>query len=396
MYCPKCGKENPDDAQSCSSCNCALTGAFASAGKVNVRVSGLGIASLVFGVLSIFAFPVIAVATQSAVFGFIGFLFTTMAAIILGIISLVQIGTSAGRIVGRGFAVSGITVAGVLLFLMGIMWPALRMTRMTAFRMVCGSNLSGIGKAMYFYANDYDNQFPRAGGPNSRWGRTVNWQADNRSDAFGLKDGNGEATISSSLFLLVKYEDVTPKSFVCKSEPKVSEFRLSLYGVDPNDKELIDVWDFGPNPAKHCSYSYHLPYGLYSLNTSYLPGVAVAADRNPWIPSPFVKAQKDFSKFDPNSKVEQQRYGNAVVHKGEGQNVLFLDGHCYFEKRPFCAISDDNIYTFWGISAPNWDKRKGIPPQIGSQPKDRLDSLLVNDPPTELEKPKRSWWPWRR
>jgi hypothetical protein len=76
--------------------------------------------------------------------------------------------------------------------------------------------------------------------------------------------------------------------------------------------------------------------------------------------------------------------------------VLFLDGHVYFEKRSYCAINDDNIYTFWSGSAPNWDKRKGIPPQIGSQPKDRLDSLLVNDPPTEVEKPKRSWWPWRR
>jgi prepilin-type processing-associated H-X9-DG protein len=400
MYCPKCGKENPDDAQSCSSCNCALTGAFASAGKVNVRVSGLGIASLVFGVLSIFAFPVIAVATQSAVFGFIGFLFTTMAAIILGIISLVQIGTSAGRIVGMGFAVSGITVAGVLLFLMGIMWPALHMTRMTAFRMVCGSNLSGIGKAMLIYSNDYDDKLPRAGGKESIWAAKINdWKATDKHTAFNLEaDGSGgQASISSSFYLLVKYAEVTPKSFICKEgELKATEFKLSEETHLQPNFQLLDAWDFGSNPPKHCSYSYHIPYGPFPLTTSNEPGLAVAADRNPWIPSPFVKAKKDFNKFDPNGTREQQKYGNAVTHKGEGQNVLFLDGHCYFEKRPFCAISDDNIYTFWGISAPNWDKRKGIPPQIGSQPKDRLDSLLVNDPPTELEKPKRSWWPWRR
>jgi len=399
MYCPKCGKENPDDAQSCQFCSCTFTEASVTSETINVRVSGLGIASLVLGILSIFALPVIAVATRSAAFGFIGFLFTTMAAIILGIISLVQIGTSAGRVVGRGFAVSGITVAGVLLFLVGVGWPVLLRTSGGNFRMFCGSNLSGIGKAMLIYANDYDGRFPWAGGKESIWAARINnWQANNRFDAFNLNpDGSGgQASISSSLYLLVKYAEVTPKTFVCKEDFRTTEFKLSRETHLQPDFEFLDAWDFGSNPPKHCSYSYHIPYGPYHLTTSNEPGMAVAADRNPWIPSPFVKAKKDFNKFDPNGKMEQQRYGNAVVHKGEGQNVLFLDGHVYFEKRSFCAINDDNVYTFWGGSAPNWDKRKGIPPQIGSQPKDRLDSLLVNDPPAEIEKPKRSWWPWRR
>jgi len=399
MYCPKCGKENPDDAQSCSSCNCALTGAFASAGRVHVRVSGLGIASLVFGILSIFTLPVIAVATQSAVFGFIGFLFTTVAAIILGIISLVQIGTSAGRIVGRGFAVSGITVAGVLLFLVGVGWPVLLRTSGGNFRMFCGSNLSGIGKAMLIYANDYDGRFPRAGGKESIWAAKINnWQAKDRFAAFNLEaDGSGgQASISSSFYLLVKYAKVSPKTFVCKEDFGTTEFKFSKETHLQPDFEILDAWDFGSNPPKHCSYSYHIPYGPFPLTTSNEPGMAVAADRNPWIPSPFTKTKKDFNKFDPNGTREQQKYGNSVVHKGEGQNVLFLDGHVYFEHRFYCAIEDDNIYTFWASSAPKWEKRKGTLPQIGSQPKDRLDSLLVNDPPTEVEKPKRSWWPWRR
>ena len=405
MNCPKCGKENPDDAQLCQFCNCTFTEASVTSETINVRVSGLGIASLVFGILSIFALPVIAIATHRATqymaFGIMASFLLATAAIILGIISLVQINTSAGRIVGMGFAVSGITVAGVLLFLMGIMWPALHMTRMTAFRMVCGSNLSGIGKAMLIYSNDYDDKLPRAGGKESIWAAKINdWKATDKHAAFNLEaDGSGgQASISSSFYLLVKYAEVTPKSFICKQgEPKATEFKLSEETLPRSGFELLDAWDFGSNPPKHCSYSYHIPYGSYPLTTSRSePGMAVAADRNPWIPSPFVKTKKDFSKFDPKGKVEQQKYGNAVAHKGEGQSVLFLDGHVYFEKRPFCAIDDDNIYTFWGSSAPNWDKRKGTPPQIGSQPKDRLDSLLVNDPPAEIEKPKRSWWPWRR
>ena len=398
MYCPKCGKENPDGAQSCNFCSCTFTEASITSETVNVKVSGLGIVSLVFGILSIFALPVIAVATRSAAFGFIGFLFTAMAAIILGIVSFVQIGTSAGRVVGRGFAVTGITVAGVLLFLVGIMWPALHMTRMTAFRMTCGSNLSGIGKAMLIYSNDYDDKLPRAGGKESIWAAKINdWKATDRHAAFNLEaDGSGgQASISSSFYLLVKYAEVTPKSFICRDgEPKATEFTLIKYGI--HDRELIDFWDFGPDPSKHCSYSYHIPYGPFPLTASSEPGMAVAADRNPWIPSPFVKAKKDFSKFDPNGTPEEQIYGNAIVHEGDGQNVLFQDGHVSFEKESFCGVKNDNIYTFWGGSAPNWDKRKGIPPQIGSQPASRVDSLLVNDPPAEVEKPKRSWWPWWR
>ena len=400
MSCPKCGKENPDSTQVCQYCGCEFSGFFVAAKPRDVRTSSFAIASLIFGILSIFVFPVIAVATGSPAFGFIGFLFMTVAAIILGIIALVQIGTSAGRVVGRGLAVTGITIPAVLLFLVGIMWPVLHRPRMTAFRMVCGSNLSGIGKAMLIYSNDYDDKLPRAGGKESVWAAKINnWQANNRFDAFNLNpDGSGgQASISSSFYLLVKYAEVTPKSFICKAgEPKATEFKLSEETLLQPAFELIDAWDFGPNPPKHCSYAYHIPYGPYSLTTSGEPGMAVAADRNPWIPSPFIKAQKDFGKFDPNGTPERQKYGNCVPHEGDGQNVLFLDCSVRFEKRSYCAIDDDNIYTFWAGPSPNWDKRKGIPPQIGSQPKDRLDSLLVNDPPTEVEKPKRSWWPWRR
>jgi prepilin-type processing-associated H-X9-DG protein len=104
--------------------------------------------------------------------------------------------------------------------------------------------------------------------------------------------------------------------------------------------------------------------------------MAVVADRNPWIKSAFAKA-KDFSKFDPNGTNEQIRYGNTIAHKGEGQNVLFLDSHVSFDRRSFCGVNDDNIYTF--RSDP--DIRRGTPPILTSQPQGRLHSLLVNDPP---------------
>jgi hypothetical protein len=243
--------------------------------------------------------------------------------------------------------------------------------------MVCGVNLSGLGKAMLIYSNDYDDEFPRAGGPNARWvARLPWWAAYNLKDAYGLSDPNateGRASVSASLYLLVKYTEVTPKSLVCKEDYGTTEFKPDRYGVD--DKKLIDLWDFGPNPPNHCSYSYHMPYGPYALTTSSEPGMAVAADRNPWQDSPFTKA-RDFHAFNPDDARNSMKAGNSISHQGDGQNVLFMDSHVGFEKRSFWAVNEDNIYTYW--DGP--DIRRGAFPVLGSQPTDRLDSLLVNDP----------------
>ncbi len=165
-----------------------------------------------------------------------------------------------------------------------------------------------------------------------------------------------------------------PKQFVCTKDSETKEFKLGW--LMARDKKLTDLWDFGPEPTKHCSYSYHNPYGLYALSTACNPGLAVAAERNPWMASPFVKA-RDFGKFNPDGDREAIKAGNTIANHFDGQNVLFLDNHVNFEKNSFCAINDDNIYTSWD----GQDIRRGVPPKLGSQPADRSDSLLVNDPP---------------
>jgi prepilin-type processing-associated H-X9-DG protein len=285
-----------------------------------------------------------------------------------------------------------ILLLAALVLLVGFLIPALARYRCTAYRMTCGTNLTGIGRAMLIYANDYDDTLPCAGGLNSRWARrTPDWTAPDRCSAFGLApDGSGgEASVSASLYLLVRYGKIPPKSFVCggthrePTEKGMVEFRRGMYRVPDKKAELVDFWDFGPDPTRHVSYAYHVPYGLYGLKISDPPGCAVAADRNPWMDSPFVKAQ-DFSKFKPDiaphgGTHDQARRGNNVSHRQDGQNVLFLDCHVAFEKRPYCSVDDDNIYTV-STRPPEADPW-GTPPGFGSQPACRKDSLLVNDPP---------------
>jgi hypothetical protein len=262
---------------------------------------------------------------------------------------------------------------------MGILMPALARVRQIAFRMVCGTNLSGIGKAMLIYANDYEDELPRAGGRNSTWAVQIpNWAGTNRFDAYGVgTDGSGgTASISSCFYLLVKYAEVTPKSFICKGDSGTSEFKPADDGAGTRD--LIDLWDFGNEPWTHCSYSYHMPFGLYALTTSSEPGMAVAADRNPWQASPAAAAPTfpGNPPFVPEGGKEAVKTGNAIAHQQDAQNVLFLDIHVGQEKQSYCGINDDNIYTFWD----GGDIRLGSPPVTGvSEPADRLDSLLVTD-----------------
>jgi hypothetical protein len=224
---------------------------------------------------------------------------------------------------------------------------------------------------------------PRAGDRNTTWVASLGhgWMAMDPIAAYQMTRTTSKASISSCLYLLVKYAEVTPKSFVCTSDPGITEWKIADEVVAPPGMELIDAWDFGRRPSRHVSYAYHYPFQGYALTMSSEPALAVAADRNPWMDSPVVKA-RDFSKFKPyvapyNGTVEQDRAGNSPTHKGDGQNVLFLDSHVEFDKSACCGLDEDNIYTSWD----GGDRARGKPATFGSQPADPNDSLLVNDPP---------------
>lgn len=174
MFCPRCGKENLDNAQLCRFCSSVLTG-VSSPPSPQAKTSGLAITSFVLGILSIFTCFV-----------------TAIPAIIFGIVALVKISKSAGRLKGNGLAIAGIAippasppvVALLMGMLMGIMMPALARTRSIAQRMVCGANLSGLSKAMLIYANDCNDMYPTS----SKW-----------------------------CDLLIEHADMPPQMFVCKA-----------------------------------------------------------------------------------------------------------------------------------------------------------------------------------
>ncbi len=291
-----------------------------------------------------------------------------------------------------------LVVIAIIALLMGILMPALARVRQLAFRMVCGTNLSGIGKAMLLYANDNDDELPKAGGRTNTWrpaGLGAGWIAPTRQLAFGLDGNQGHATVSSNFYLLVKYAEVTPKQFVCKGESDTREFTFADLGTNAGTAglTLTDAWDFGPggaaNPTyEYCSYSYHHPFSNYALTTTHEPTMAVAADRNPWMTDPDDRGTElGFGHFMPDEDgvggtSEQARVGNTDAHQLEGQNVLFLDSHVGMEKRSYCGTEQDNIYTV----AINNAVQNTLPYYTGNvfngltqKPSTRKDSYLVNE-----------------
>jgi type II secretory pathway pseudopilin PulG len=268
-------------------------------------------------------------------------------------------------------------VIGIIAVLMGILLPALSAVKRTAQRVVCGSNLAGLGKAMLLYANDYGGDYPRAGGAGSTW--STKGEIDSWASQTGRQYGSGDVTITSSLYLLVKYEDVTPGQFVCKGDAGTKEFKLSeapglsTLGI----YDLTAVWDFGSAtkspksnllPGQYNSYAYHDPYNpstgtgsSFPLGSYSNPASPVCADRNPYLDknAPIYLegkcAKGDTTEDCPSCDTtggykDDYKTGNAAPHQRDGQNVLFNDTHVRFEKFPNVGISKDNIWKFWPSS----------------------------------------------
>ncbi len=206
--------------------------------------------------------------------------------LIMGIVALGKIKESSGLLKGRGLAIAGVVTSGVGLTLACLCIMRARRIHSISPRVVCGTNLRGLGKAMLIYASDYDEQYP---------------------------------TVEKWCDLLVMYCEVGPRQFVCpSSDAKEGEssfaFNKNLIGKKPTevppDVVLLFETNFGKNP---------------------LGRQALLAERD-W---------HEFLEYpDSGKKVYKLRWnqfgGPEILttenHKGKGCNILFNDLHVEFVK----------------------------------------------------------------
>lgn len=113
------------------------------------RMSGMAITSLVLGVLGVFTCG-----------------FTALFGLIFGIISLVKVKGSQGRLRGDGIALAGIIVSAVFMFMIPIfaamLLPVLAAAKQRAQTINCVSNEKQLALAIRMYGGVNSNQFPPA------------------------------------------------------------------------------------------------------------------------------------------------------------------------------------------------------------------------------------------
>jgi prepilin-type N-terminal cleavage/methylation domain-containing protein len=331
----------------------------------------------------------------------------------------------------KGFTlVELLVVIAIIALLMSILMPALARVRALAQRVVCGSHLSSLGKQLVIYANDQEDRYPRAGGANSQWGLTLVWDAPPAPPtgsppvewtAYGINSTTpGKATIGACLYYLIKYADASPKVFNCGSDIGARVFQLSdtLPNQLGTNQNLLDAWDFGPSnldpdatkcpmaPRLYCSYAYQYPFcrlgkpGYFPINALSDSGIAIMADSSPYLALSTDASWKWFRKKGNTSYAggteEQDRFGNSPNHKGDGQNVLYNDGHVSWSDVAYCGFDGDNIYSMantkggtttlvpsvgyiFPVSTTNGGTQRCFTPIDGFRPISKTDSLLINE-----------------
>lgn len=246
-----------------------------------------------------------------------------------------------------------LVVVAIIALLISILLPSLSRARELSKRLVCASNVKGIGTSCKIYANENEEAWPI---PEFDPDKTVakNWiglpttdpdEGQGTADVPGrLKWSNSATTTLSTtraFWMIVRAGDNTPKQYVCPSSGDTT---------DPTE-ELDFYYDF--YSLDHVSYGYLVCYGPNSTR----PGegldsrMIVAADKGPMLAVGLADVSDigETQAVTLDSPPNEWRRFNSPNHggrgAGEGQNCLYADGHASFERKPVVGVDSDNIYT---------------------------------------------------
>lgn len=276
----------------------------------------------------------------------------------------------------KGFTlIELLVVVAIIALLISILLPALSRARETAKRAVCRANLRGIGQGQHIYANDnqdwfpddYHDPFTGAGSFNNN-GHRINFvtRMGFQCDTRVTESTNSQQTHPSrSMFLLIINGNSAPKSFVCPSSGDDEDNMRNDTGSNEKAAQAgINRFDFKGYPF--VSYGYQMTYSRRGKPRESMPAYSrmpVNADKGPyfdvgtggqpaWTTPDAKRTDIQAPNFggNPNEllKIDNERWRpyNSRNHNGEGQSVLFVDGHADFFNKPNIGVNNDNIFTY--------------------------------------------------
>jgi prepilin-type N-terminal cleavage/methylation domain-containing protein len=324
----------------------------------------------------------------------------------------------------KGFTlIELLVVVAIIALLISILLPSLSRARELAKRAVCSSNLRGIGQGMHIYANDNREWFPmhyfNAGeitiGPPSECELTyvrmlgINYHlrtapANDPNPPIQPDNSNHP---SRSLFLLIIGGQQTAGQFVCPSSADEEDdmrnrdpyLSGSAQGEEEAARAGTNRFDFASYTT--LSYAYQVPYGRRGRPRETLDTrMPISADKGPYFmaasaedPAGSGRIPDEISGLEPpvgwmnqdptpiiKFSNEEWRPYNSRNHNTEGQNILFVDDHVSFERKPIAGIHHDNIYTCIRDSDGYTNQTKSLIGVVGDMayvPLTQTDSFLV-------------------
>ncbi len=252
-----------------------------------------------------------------------------------------------------------LVVVAIIALLLGILLPALGRAREITNRTVCGTNLAGLYKSMYTYSVSNGNWFPMASDISAGGSVIVGFEhraRDSEDPVLADLAKNGTA----SLWILVRDGSAGAKSFICPSTNDEPDPLTDNGQATGDSAPLNQIFDF--YTADNLSYSaMHMFHEARNVNwtTNVLPGWVIMSDDSNAPPDGFdANVHTLEAAGNPNNE-DIENLENSRNHDGDGQNLMFGDGHVDFVTDPFQGPSNDNVFGRDTASAGSAEQSEG-------------------------------------